>query len=303
MAVSNAVQRSADNGAAGSSYPAKTSGLLRLLRICSLLLPGDRLKTGFYLNCIDAPRRFVREGLFAFYRFDHVYAVLKELRKNYRGNFSVLEFGTSDGYAFTKLLYATRYLGLEQRVRVHGFDSFEGMPQPADEKDEDWVSRDNWVPGQFKGRYEALNAYCAKRYSNYALHKGYFEESVDESFLAQLEEWPPILVWIDSDYYSSARTVFERLIDRLPNGCVVYFDEYDNLNFGSRLTGEARLVHEVNTGVFGENIELVPDTRLSLHSRRIYRFFRLPPNRTLVRIKNENAASQVRGPAGGSPLP
>lgn len=284
-------------------YPAKSSFLIRLLRGLSALLPGDRLKTGFYLHCIDAPRRFAREALFAFYRFDHVYAVLKEVRKNYRGNFSVLEFGTSDGYAFTKLLYATRYLGLDRRVMVHGFDSFEGMPQPVDEKDEEWVTRDNWVPGQFKGRYEALSSYCAQRYSNYQLHKGYFEQTVDAAFLAQLKERPPILVWIDSDYYSSARTVLERLIDHLPNGCVVYFDELDILNFGSHLTGEARLVHEVNSGQFGENIELIPDTRLSLYSRRIYRFFRLPPNSTLARLQNENAANQVRGPSGGSPLP
>ena len=46
--------------------------------------------------------------------------------------------------------------------------------------------------------------------------------------------------------------------------------------YGSRFTGEARLVHEINQGLFGEGIELVPNPFLSLFSRRIYRFFRLP---------------------------
>ena len=81
-----------------------------------------------------------------------IYAVLKEFSSNYHGKLSVLEFGTSDGYAFVKLLYATRYLRLENRVVVHGFDSFEGMPAPADERDEDWVSRDNWCLGSSKRR-------------------------------------------------------------------------------------------------------------------------------------------------------
>lgn len=285
------------------SYATKPSPLIRLLRAFSALLPGDYLKTTFYLYCIDWPRRFMRNALFAFYRFDHVYAVLKEFSSNYHGKFSVLEFGTSDGYAFVKLLYATRYLRLENRVVVHGFDSFEGMPASADERDEDWVSRDNWVPGQFKGRYDALDAYCSKRYSNYRLHKGYFESTIASAFLASLAEWPPILVWIDSDYYSSARTIFERLINRLPNGCVVYFDELETFNFGSRLTGEARLVHEINSGLFGEEIELVPDVQLSLHSHRVYRFFRLPPNSMFVRLQNENQAKYVHHPSGGSPLP
>ena len=94
-------------------------------------------------------------------------------------------------------------------------------------------------------------------YKNFRLHKGWFENSVNDSTLSPLRTDLPILVWIDVDYYSSARTVFEKLIPYLPNGCVIYFDEYDNLNYGSRLTGEARLVHEINHGALGEEIELV----------------------------------------------
>ena len=283
-------------------YPQVSSPLLRILRALSGLLPGDYLKTAFYLNCIDLPRRVVRDALFTFYRYDHVYAVLKEFR-NYPGKFSVIEFGTSDGYSFIKLLYATRYLHMADSVMVHGFDSFEGMPAAADEKDEDWVTRDNWVPGQFKGRYEELDAYCSQRYSNYRLHKGYFDQSIDDAFLASLDEYAPILVWIDCDYYSSARSVFERIVDRLPNGCVIYFDDLENLNYGSRFTGEARLVHEINTGMFGDNLELIADARLSLHSRRIYRFFRVPPNRIYQADFERESEAQVHHPTNGSPLP
>jgi len=280
------------------------SPLIAVLRSISTMLPGDYLKTAFYLNCIDRPRRALREGLFAFYRFDHVYSVLRQFKREIRGNASVLEFGTSDGYAFAKLLYATRYCGLEERIEVHTFDSFEGLPASTDSRDQEWVAGDNWVPGEFRGRYQALMEYCRdKRYRNSRIHRGYFEQTLDAQFLRSLEAHPPILIWIDCDYYTSTRVVFERLIDYIPNGCVIYFDELDNLNFGSRVTGEARIVHEINSGTFGDNIELVPDLQLSLRSRRIYRFIRVPPNRMLAYTPGENEGGRVRRRGDGSPLP
>ena len=287
------------SGGAGARSP-----FIRVLKLFSAVLPGEYLKTAFYLNCIDLPRRVLRDALLAFYRYDHVYAVLREFRSSFGGRGSILEFGTSDGYSFAKLLYATRYLKLEDRIAVHTLDSFEGMPDPADERDRDWAIGDDWVRGQFRGRYEALTAWCeSKRYRNAHVHRGYFEQSVDQAFLDSLEQWPPILVWIDCDYYSSTRTVIERLLDRLPNGCVIYFDEFDNLNYGSRLTGEARIVHEVNSGCFGENIELVLDTRFGLESRRVYRFLRVPPNRMLTPLHKESEEYFVHRRGNGSPLP
>jgi hypothetical protein len=111
------------------------------------------------------------------------------------------------------------------------------------------------------------------------------------------------LVWIDCDYYSSARTVFEKLIFTLPTGCVVYFDEYEQLNFGSRFTGEARLVYEINHGLFGEDIELVLDPRLGLNTRRIYRFIRYGSDIRYEPQKRTNVAHYVHWRTNDSPLP
>jgi len=204
---------------------------------------------------------------------DHIYLVLREFRR-YKGNFSILEFGTSDGYAFTKMLYATKYLRLTDRVVVHTFDSFTGMPATTDERDLNLVSNEQWLEGQFRGRYEHLQQYCSQRYNNFHIHKGYFQDTLTAEFLHSLKVNLPILVWIDCDYYSSARTALERLAPYLPSGCVIYFDEYDNLNFGSRFTGEARLAYEINHGLLGDDIELVLDTQLSLNTKRVYRFIR-----------------------------
>ncbi|HTT42585.1 MAG TPA: hypothetical protein VMG33_05895, partial [Steroidobacteraceae bacterium] len=48
----------------GGAYHVKRSPLLYVLRAFALLIPGDWLKTFFYLHCIAAPRRALRRALF-----------------------------------------------------------------------------------------------------------------------------------------------------------------------------------------------------------------------------------------------
>ena len=130
-----------------------------LLKIIARLLPGDRLKTATYLNCIAAPRKFLRKSIGAFYRMDHIYDVCREFGRFYDGKFSILEFGVADGYSFMKKLYATRYLGMEDRILVHGFDTFEGLPENRDPADRSLVQGREWISGQYRGRYEDLLSY------------------------------------------------------------------------------------------------------------------------------------------------
>ena len=281
---------------------ADKSAAITLLRFCSLLLPGVWLKTSWYLSCVAAPRRILRTMLHGFYRMEHLYDVLREARAKYRGRFAILEFGTNEGYSLEKMLYATKYLGMADRVTVHGFDTFEGMPAPKDRRDIDIVAeREVWVEGQFRGGYERLRERLAEKYTNFRLHKGLFEETVTEEVLESFRTERPVLVWIDCDFYSSARAALERILPVLPNGCVVYFDEYE-LNYGSRFTGEARLVHEVNHGEFGAGLELVLDRALSLDSQRIYRFLRFE-NALHFPLLTEPESDPGRSPTDGSPLP
>jgi hypothetical protein len=121
----------------------RAPGLISGLRLLGKLLPGDYLKTAFYLHAIAKPRRALRVAILGFYRMELVYDVLREFRDSYEAPFSILECGTADGYTFTKMLYATRYLGMEDQVVVHGFDSFAGLPPPADRRDEALVSGDS----------------------------------------------------------------------------------------------------------------------------------------------------------------
>ncbi len=276
--------------------------LIRILRAMSFVIPGNYLKTLVFLNLIHRPRKILRNLLNSFYRMEHVYEVLKEFIHQYRGNFSILEFGVADGYAFTKMLYATRYMRCADRVMVHGFDTFEGLPKTEDKRDADLITGDNYFEGQFKTDFDHLKAYCASRYSNFQFHRGLFDRTLTNEFLFTLRESLPILVWIDCDFYTSAKSVFERIIPYLPNGCVVYFDEPE-INFGSIFTGEARIIHEINNGQFAEGIELVLDTTLSLNSRRIYRFINVNANLQYDAIEKPKRTAELHRRTNDSPFP
>lgn len=232
---------------------------------------------------------------------DHIYDVIKEFTRNYKGEFSILEFGVADGYSFTKKLYAVRYLKMEDRVIAHGFDTFEGLPETDSSADNSLITGREWIRGHFHGRYDNLLGYCRRKYKSFQLHKGLFEETITDEFLQTLVARPPILIWIDCDYYTSTKAVFERLIPYIPTGCVVYFDDI-YFNFSSRFTGEMKAVWEINQGKFGDGIELVLDPALSWDSNRVYRFINVNNDKNYELIATAKG-DPVRRLHNDSPLP
>ncbi|MBK8169405.1 MAG: class I SAM-dependent methyltransferase [Sandaracinaceae bacterium] len=103
---------------------------------------------------------------------------------------------------------STRVLAARLPV-LHGFDSFEGLP-------ETWVTR---RPGAFSTSGELPDLP-----PNVELHVGLFSESLPR-FLAT-HAGPVRFLHVDSDLYSSARTALEHLAPRIGSGCVIIFDEY-----------------------------------------------------------------------------
>jgi hypothetical protein len=126
-------------------------------------------------------------------------------RKNTPNGF-VCEFGVAGGKTLRHL--AQRWGG-----RVHGFDSFEGLP-------EDWTGTAERA-GRFsaKGKLPAVPA-------NATLHPGWFDATTPK-FLAS-QNGPAALLHLDADLYSSTKTVLDLLRDRIGRGCVLVFDEYLN---------------------------------------------------------------------------
>ncbi len=95
---------------------------------------------------------------------------------------------------------------------VHGFDSFEGLPEA-------W-SGSPLDAGAFSG--EGM----PRVERNVALHVGWFDDTLP-AFLDQ-HDGPVAFVHIDSDLYSSAKTILDNLAPRVGPGTIIVFNEYFN---------------------------------------------------------------------------
>jgi len=120
---------------------------------------------------------------------------------------SILEFGVYKGDSI-------RAIADWSRRPVHGFDSFEGLP-------EDWVGT-----GELQGRFNARGR-LPKVPANVTLHAGWFDDTLPP-FLAGNPD-PVAFVNIDCDLYSSTKTILEALSERIRPGTIISFDdEYFN---------------------------------------------------------------------------
>ena len=108
---------------------------------------------------------------------------------------------------------------------VHGFDSFSGLPE-------------DWRQGHEKGTF-ALGALPRVR-QNVRLHEGWFEDTLPA--FCQQYPGPVAFLHLDADLYSSTRTVFDLLGDRIVPGTVIAFDEF--FNYPGWREGEYRAFHE-----------------------------------------------------------
>ena len=116
-----------------------------------------------------------------------------------------LEFGTYKGESInlcSKLM---------PEVNFYGFDTFEGLSE----------SFSIWKRGRFdiKGKLPKVN-------KNVSLIKGYFNETLPK-FLEEHKE-KAAFIHIDCDLYSSTKTIFDNIYDRIVPNTVIQFDEYYN---------------------------------------------------------------------------
>jgi hypothetical protein len=117
-----------------------------------------------------------------------------------------LEFGVASGRTISHMALNT------PRIHFHGFDSFEGLPEA-------------WRSGFDKGAFAQARLPIVP--PNVTLIKGWFDDTLP-TFLHDRPQMPLSLVHIDCDLYSSTKTIFASLKDRIVSGTVIVFDEYWN---------------------------------------------------------------------------
>ncbi len=115
-----------------------------------------------------------------------------------------LEFGVANGNSI-------RRIGNQVQQTIHGFDSFEGLPEA-------WS---NNPIGKFsrKGHLPPVQDHVK-------LHQGWFDDTAPKFF--NESEGDIAFLHIDCDLYSSTKTVFELAKKRIKPGTIIVFDEYFN---------------------------------------------------------------------------
>jgi Methyltransferase domain len=118
-----------------------------------------------------------------------------------------LEFGVYTGGTI-------RFIASRIRPRViHGFDSFEGLPEP-------------WSGFNLGRRTFDVKGRLPRVPANVRLHRGTFDDSLPR-WLA-LNPGPVAFIHVDCDLYSSTQTIFRLLAERIVPGTIILFDEYFN---------------------------------------------------------------------------
>jgi predicted O-methyltransferase YrrM len=153
------------------------------------------------------------------YVSEHMRSAMKVPGKNNHLSFAlsrigdgmVLEFGVFKGQSVNHIASE-----LPDRT-VHGFDSFEGLP-------ENWAGY-NVTTDAFdqQGRLPEVR-------QNVELYKGWFDETLPR-FLDEHPGETVAFVHVDCDLYSSTKTVLEALAPRIRPGTIIAFDEYHNFPY------------------------------------------------------------------------
>jgi len=112
------------------------------------------------------------------------------------------------------------------KFQIFGFDSFEGLPESKRLEDQHPL----WKKNEFSYDIEEVK----KKISNGGLDlnkfnirfiKGNFVDSLTTSLMDEIKKFPPSIVTIDVDYYSSTKIVLEWMEPILKSGTLFYFDD------------------------------------------------------------------------------
>lgn len=184
-----------------------------------------------------------------------MYAHVLELVRDVPGD--IAEFGVATGtslMAFTRIteIYNTLLPHAVAQKRVHGFDSFEGLPELN--PDIDLATQDaQKVDDMKKGGFNASSTYdrlvdFTKQHKAVSLYKGWFNETVP-NFLSANPHVSFSLLHVDCDLYSSTKDCLTPTISRLNVGGVILFDEIFHKDFPGETAGFWDVYNSINENV------------------------------------------------------
>ena len=181
-------------------------------------LDGQNIERKLQDLALEDTARFIEANLADVPAFKNDFALLEFALKKVRLDGLFCEFGVFQGTTINHLARLTTQT-------IHGFDSFEGLPE-------------FWRPNFDKGRFAVAKLPSVR--ANVQLYKGWFNESLPP-FLAA-NKGPAAFLHIDCDLYSSTQTIFQLFRDRIRPGTVIVFDEM--FNYSGWQQGEFKAFNE-----------------------------------------------------------
>lgn len=164
--------------------------------------------------------------------------------------------------------------------RMFCFDSFSGLPAKSSWRD----NTIDWSEGMFKTSQESMHE-LLRRYEldqNARFIPGFYETTLTDVLREELRAFPPAIVTIDVDYYSSARLILKWLEPILQSGTIFYFDDIFSFH-GNPYYGEMAAIIEFNRSK-RHGLTPIPIYGLPAHS---FVFWRYPSELSFKRNQRE----------------
>lgn len=177
--------------------------------------------------------------------FSNRFSLLKFALEKVHTDGVYAEFGVYKGESIN-------FLAEHLRKEIHGFDSFQGLPE-------------SWREGLPQGSFSIRNTARLVFSQNVKLWIGLFDETIPR-FVDYVGERKIAFAHIDSDLYSSAATVFKLLGPHFGSGSVIVFDEY--FGYEGWQSGEYKAFEEfiettgmafeyIGFNLFGEQVAVI----------------------------------------------
>lgn len=151
-----------------------------------------------------------------------------------------LEFGVYYGSSIACMHDALRQAGLD-RVRVFGFDSFEGLPDSADKE-----PASPWIPGQYRAGLDLIRKFLRKHgvpAERVTLIKGWFSALTpahrEENRLVRGSVFN-----FDCDLYSSTRDAIAFAEPLFGRRAILFFDDWHAAGMAEQGEGQRRAFEE-----------------------------------------------------------
>ncbi len=132
--------------------------------------------------------------------------------------FHILEFGVASGNTLVQIVESVP----QNKYEIFGFDSWEGLP-------EDWYTSDG-VLLHDKGTFSTngvLPQQVQKLKDKVTILHGWFDDTIPRYLNSYAKDIA--LLHIDSDLYSSAKSILYGLINYIKPGTIIVFDEWSRM--------------------------------------------------------------------------